>query len=190
MIGIPLAFATSAAFEWWAHKHVLHGKGKKKESFWSFHFHEHHGASRRNGMLDDDYHRSPLRWNAQGKEVLALTLMALPVAALLPVAPFWSLTSLYCAQRYYRVHKRAHLDPEWARTHLPWHYDHHMGPDQDCNWGVTTAWFDELMGTRVPYAGTAREEADRSRRAARAAGKAAPATAEAEAMRTADDRAA
>jgi len=58
------------------------------------------------------------------------------------------------------VHKLYHLDPEWAREHLSWHYDHHMGTDQDANWCVTHPWFDELMGTRQPYAGTEREARD------------------------------
>jgi sterol desaturase/sphingolipid hydroxylase (fatty acid hydroxylase superfamily) len=69
---------------------------------------------------------------------------------------------------YYTRHKRAHLDPEWAREHLPWHYDHHLGPDQDQNWCVTFPWFDWVVGTRVKYAGTHREVTDRARAAARA----------------------
>ena len=70
--------------------------------------------------------------------------------------------------RYYRVHKRAHLDPEWAKVHLPWHYDHHMGPNQNANWCVTRPWFDHLMGTREPYLGTERAAQDAAKRAARA----------------------
>jgi sterol desaturase/sphingolipid hydroxylase (fatty acid hydroxylase superfamily) len=167
MIGVPVALLTSAAFEWWAHRYVLHGSGKRRGTFWAFHFHEHHRASRQNRMIDEDYRRPPFRWNAQGKELLALGLLALPVLAVAPWVPFWSATSLFCIARYYRVHRRAHLDPDWARAHLPWHYDHHLGPDQDKNWGVTSAWFDRLMGTRAPYRGTPREEADLLRRAAR-----------------------
>jgi sterol desaturase/sphingolipid hydroxylase (fatty acid hydroxylase superfamily) len=71
--------------------------------------------------------------------------------------------------RYRRVHRRAHIDPEWGRTHLPWHYDHHMGPNQHKNWGVTFEWFDRLRGTRVPYVGTPKEIADRKRTTERAA---------------------
>jgi sterol desaturase/sphingolipid hydroxylase (fatty acid hydroxylase superfamily) len=182
MIGIPVAFVTAGAFEWWAHKHILHGKGRKKESFWAFHFHEHHSTARRNDMIDADYLRSPFRWNAQGKEVLALAALAVPIAAVFPVAPFWSATSLWHLGHYYRVHKRSHLDPDWGREHLPWHYDHHMGPDQDKNWGVTRPWMDKLMGTRVVYKGTPKEDADRARRAkvraereAKAAANSAPA---------------
>jgi sterol desaturase/sphingolipid hydroxylase (fatty acid hydroxylase superfamily) len=83
------------------------------------------------------------------------------------VAPFFVLTSYYASYRYYRCHKRAHMDPAWAREHLPWHYDHHMGPNQHANWCVTRPWFDVLMGTREPYAGTERETRDVEKRAQR-----------------------
>ncbi len=55
-------------------------------------------------------------------------------------------------------------DPEWGKEHLPWHYDHHMGPNQDSNWCVTKPWFDDLLGTRERYLGT--ERAARERKAA------------------------
>ena len=63
----------------------------------------------------------------------------------------------------YRAHKRAHLDPEWAKRHVPWHYDHHMGPDQDANWCTLLPWFDDLMKTRRPYLGTERQRRDEER---------------------------
>jgi sterol desaturase/sphingolipid hydroxylase (fatty acid hydroxylase superfamily) len=173
MIGIPIAVAASGISEWWIHKHILHGAGKKRESFWAFHFHEHHSASRRHQMIDGDYLRSPFRWNAQGKEVLGLCLLSIPVLATAPVAPFFAATSVYMGMRYYRLHKRAHLDPDWAREHLAWHYDHHMGPDQDCNWGVTVEWPDRLFGTRRKYAGTEKEERDRAKRASKSGQRAA-----------------
>ena len=53
------------------------------------------------------------------------------------------------------------------REHLPWHYDHHMGPNQEANWCVTRPWFDYVMGTREPYVGTLRESGDRARHATR-----------------------
>lgn len=168
MIGIPLALLASNAFEWWVHKHVLHGAGRNKRSFWAFHWYEHHGESRKHGMLDPNYERHPIGWHAQGKELLALVGASLAITPLLPIAPFFVGTSYYCTYNYYRVHKRAHRDLQWARTHLPWHYDHHMGPNQHKNWCVTKPWFDELMGTREPYAGTAREAADLERAERRA----------------------
>ena len=167
MIGIPAALLLSNAAEWAIHRYVLHGQGSRKGSFWSFHWYEHHRNARRHEFSDPDYEQSPLAWNAQGKELLGLVGMSALVTPLLPVAPFFVLTSYYASYRYYRCHKRAHMDPAWAREHLPWHYDHHMGPNQDANWCVTRPWFDLLMGTREPYVGTERERRDLGKRAER-----------------------
>lgn len=164
MIGIPLGLLYANMGEWLIHKHILHARGKKRGSFWSFHFFEHHRAARTTDMVDGDYRRSPFAWNAQGKELAALACSSLVHLPLFPVAPFFTATVVWSHWHYYRVHRRAHLDPEWAREHLPWHYDHHMGPDQDANWCVTRPWFDVWMGTRKPYLGTDRERADRARR--------------------------
>ena len=137
MIGIPLGLMYSNAMEWAVHKYVLHGPGKKRGSIWSFHFHEHHRAARLHNHIDQAYDARPLSRDAQSKEVLALTFATLAHLPLFPIAPFFTGTVVYSAVDYYRKHKRAHLDTEWARTHLPWHYDHHMGPNQDANWCVT-----------------------------------------------------
>ncbi|MDP2314199.1 MAG: hypothetical protein Q8P41_14950 [Pseudomonadota bacterium] len=165
MIGIPLGLAVSNAAEWLLHKHVLHGQGRSPTSFWNFHLDEHHVSALRNHGHDAAYEGSPFRWNAQGRELIGLAMLAVPVAALFPVAPFFAGTLVYGGVRYYRCHKRAHLDPAWARAHLPWHYDHHMGPDQEANWCVTHPWFDNVMGTRRPYVGTEAEARDEARRA-------------------------
>ncbi len=164
MIGIPLGLLYANAGEWLIHKHVLHGLGRRRESFWSFHWHEHHRHARQHEFYDPDYERSLLGWHAQTKEaagLLGLTIAHLP---LFPIAPFFTGAVVYSAVNYYRVHKRAHLDPEWGKEHLPWHYDHHMGPNQDSNWCVTKPWFDDLLGTRERYLGT--ERAARERKAA------------------------
>ena len=68
MIGIPLGLLAANATEWVVHKYVLHGLGKKKESFWAFHWHEHHRESRRHGMRDPHYERSVFGNHSQGKE--------------------------------------------------------------------------------------------------------------------------
>lgn len=173
MIGIPLGLVAANAAEWWIHKNVLHKKGRDPKSFWNFHMDEHHVAALRNQGRDPDYERPPIGWHAQGKELLGLAMLTVPALAVAPVAPFFAGTLLYCNVRYYRTHKRAHLDPAWAREHLPWHYDHHMGPNQDANWCVTRPWFDRVMGTRRPYVGTELEAKDDARRARIAASRAA-----------------
>jgi len=164
VIGIPIGLAVANASEWLVHKYILHGLGRNKKSFWSFHWHTHHKHSRQQGHLDSDYNGSVFQWNGQGKEALGLTLSALSYLPLAPVAPFFVGTIIYSIVNYYRKHKRAHLDPEWARKNLPWHYDHHMGPNQHANWCVTRPWMDILMGTREPYVGTEREAKDLEKR--------------------------
>ena len=67
----------------------------------------------------------------------------------MPIAPFFTLGTYYAAGRYFYVHRRSHLDPEWGKKKIPWHYDHHMHSNQDANWCVTRPWFDYVMGTRV-----------------------------------------
>jgi hypothetical protein len=165
MIGFPLGLLATNAAEWLIHKYVLHGLGRKKSSYWSFHWHEHHAQSRRNGFRDDDYERSALGWHAQGKEVYGLIGLSAVVLPLVPLTPWFCAAVWWSSWRYYSLHKRAHLDPAWARENLPWHYDHHMGPNQDANWCVTHPFFDHVMGTRVAYVGTEREHRDRARRA-------------------------
>lgn len=163
MIGIPIALAYTNLSEWVIHKHILHGLGRKKTSFWSFHWHEHHRNTRSNDHIDPAYERSLFGWHAQSKEALALLAAGISVAPLFPIAPFFVGTVWYSLVHYHAVHKKAHQDPGWAREHLPWHYDHHMGPDQDANWCVTRPWADILLGTRKPYAGTEAEAKDLAR---------------------------
>ncbi len=181
MIGIPLAILGANATEWVVHKHVLHGLGRNRASWWAFHWHTHHRNARRQHFRDEEYERSVLEpGNAKQKEALALIAGGLLVAPLLPVAPFFTVTAWLCGVDYYIKHRRSHLDPEWARQHLPWHYDHHMGPNQDANWCVTRPWMDIVMGTREPYVGTERERQDLARAEARRAERAARAAAEAD----------
>ncbi len=167
MLGIAVGLLYSNAGEWVLHKYLLHEQGRDRNSAWSFHWHEHHRNARLNEHIDPCYERSLGEWNAQTKELLGLVALGAVHAPLFPVAPLFTGTVWYSIAHYYRAHKRAHREPEWAREHLPWHYDHHMGPNQDANWCVTRPWFDHIMGTREPYRGTEREAKDRARRRAR-----------------------
>jgi hypothetical protein len=145
----------ASAFEWATHKYVLHGLGRNKKSYWSFHWHEHHSKARRNNMLDDQYHGSlinsiaRMERTAKVKEAIGLIGGALAHLPLIAVAPFFVVTVWLSALNYYRVHRRAHLDEAWARKHLPWHVDHHMGKNQDANWCVTWPLMDWILRTRI-----------------------------------------
>jgi sterol desaturase/sphingolipid hydroxylase (fatty acid hydroxylase superfamily) len=167
MLGIPVALAVFAWGEWATHRYLLHGLGRDKTSRLAFHFHTHHQSVRRNGGYDPDYEGPVWSTPTQAREAIGLVAVGLAHLPLLPVAPWYTATIWYCLHRYRRDHRRGHLDPEWARRHLPCHYDHHMG-NQDANWGVSTGWVDALIGTRDRYIGTAKDGADRARNADRA----------------------
>ncbi|MBS2022791.1 MAG: hypothetical protein JST92_10295 [Deltaproteobacteria bacterium] len=152
MIGIPLGLLYSNAGEWLIHKHILHGLGKNRSSFWSFHWHEHHAKARKHDMHDDQYEKTLFSWDPQTKELVSLLGLAAIHLPLLPIAPFFTGTVLWSMQRYYRMHKHSHLDGQWAKDDMRWHYDHHMGKDQNSNWCVTHPFFDHVMGTRKAYA--------------------------------------
>ena len=164
MIGIPLGLIYMNAGEWIVHKYLLHGRGIKKKSFWNFHWSEHHRDARRSNFIDEAYVKSLGGWNAQTKEALGLAFAAVAHAPLFPFAPFFTSAVWYGIGNYYFVHKKSHLDPEWAKKNLAWHYDHHMGPNQHANWCVTKPWFDKIMGTFEPYTGTQREADDIARK--------------------------
>jgi hypothetical protein len=164
MLGIPFGFAAFGVGEWAIHKYLLHGLGRG----YHFHFADHHRAAHRNGGYDPAYEGPVWSSRTQVREAVGLAMIGLAHAPLLVVAPFYTSTIWYCLARYRRDHRRAHLDPAWARDHLPWHYDHHMG-QQDKNFGVSWSWFDVLARTREVFVGSARERAHRAKQDDRAA---------------------
>jgi len=135
------------AGEWLMHRYVLHQCGKNPNSFWAYHWHEHHYTAQQYGMLDPGYKQWPRRWNTQAKE--GLTLLGI----LLLNSPFFWWASGYAYAIYlstivyYIVHRQAHLNIQWAKTYLPWHYEHHL-INSNANWCVTYPLFDYLMLTR------------------------------------------
>jgi hypothetical protein len=143
-----LGLLVENAGEWAFHRYVLHGLGRRPGSFWHYHWREHHRAARANGMVDPCYRGWPSRWDTHGKEVLFLLLVAAAHAPLLDVLPSY-VAGLYAGLAlYYFRHRRSHRDPDWARAHLPWHYEHHMGGDPEANWCIAWPWLDWLAGTR------------------------------------------
>ena len=150
LLSIPLAIVYSHLLEWILHKYVLHGLGKNKKSPWASHWHTHHRSSRQNDNYDDDYNKGCFHFSVRG-EILGLLALGVAHIPTILISPLFYYTLIVCAIRYYQIHKRSHLDIEWCKKQLPWHYDHHMGKNQDANWGVTTDWVDRLFGSRIRY---------------------------------------
>ncbi|ATO18941.1 hypothetical protein BS636_04330 [Acinetobacter sp. LoGeW2-3] len=153
--GFIAGLVVANAFEWFAHKYVLHGIHRKGQTRFSpiprsmrSHW-EHHREVRKAEFSDYGYVEGLQNWrtrNEVGSLVIVASVFGL---AFYPISKAMSLATLYSACNYYYVHRRAHLEPEWAKRKIPWHYDHHMNSNQDANWCVTRPWFDYVMGTRV-----------------------------------------
>lgn len=137
-------------FEWVAHKHVLHGLGKRKDSFWHFHW-THHHRCRKNGNRDPLYEGVSVpntRYDKLKERLSVLGLVSTHTPLLwTPAYPF-ALTVGCMGLFYLWVHGYSHRNVEWGKKWLPHHYDHHMGKNQDANWGVTCSMWDCLLGTR------------------------------------------
>jgi hypothetical protein len=143
-----LGLLAANAGEWLMHKIILHGLGKNRHSFWAYHLYEHHVVCANNGMLDLGYRHIDLTtWNTQSKELAVLAVIVLLLLPLFMVLPFFIDAIYLSLLLYYYAHRKAHLDPAWAKAHLPWHYDHHLGGN--ANWCVTWPLIDYLLGTRV-----------------------------------------
>ena len=75
---------------------------------------------------------------------MLLAILHLPIA-------FFNI-SFFCGilmgiLEYRYKHKKSHTDVAWAIKNIPWHYEHHMGRNQDMNFGVRSAFVDKLLGT-------------------------------------------
>lgn len=149
MLGFPVALVTVNGFEWYAHKYWLHEYPARHRNSVFFSHIRHHKRVRLDGFHDESYRHSMLSNQEIYIEKTLLIGLCAATTTVAPVAPFFTLGTYYGAWQYWRKHRKAHLNPEWARRHLPWHYDHHMNTNQNANWCVTRPWFDYLMGTRV-----------------------------------------
>lgn len=150
MLGIPIGLLTVNTVEWLFHKYVLHGLGKDKKSMWSDHWHIHHKQARKYRMIDKDYREPLIPVLINTYELKAILLGMASLTPLLPFCPWFVSTVWVCGAAYYVIHRRSHLDEEWGKKWVPWHYDHHFGKNQDANWCVTFPLADYILGTRIP----------------------------------------
>ena len=62
--------------------------------------------------------------------------------------PVFAGTAILYAFIYMVVHRKSHEHIEFFKKWMPWHYEHHMGRDQNRNWCVVCPLMDHIMGTR------------------------------------------
>jgi hypothetical protein len=168
VVQIVLGILYANMIEWLVHKYVFHGRklGKKRSGRFSHHWHDHHRAVRKGAGLDPAYSK---KWYYQviSREALELSVLSVLHSPLIFIVPYFSMTISIWIFLYYAVHSRQHINPEWAKKWTPWHWDHHMGKNQDANWCVTLPIMDHVLGTRVYYYGTPEYNKDKLKKAMR-----------------------
>ena len=153
VLEVAIAWLYSHLLEYFLHKHVLHNVKRKK--WFKTHFGEHHWSARKRLMLDPKYFgKLDFKGDPELKGLIALGVLHVPIVFFFPFA---YVTLILMAISYYVQHRWMHNNIEYARNNASWHYDHHMAPDQNCNWGVRLPIFDYVFGSRKVYKGTRKE---------------------------------
>lgn len=129
--------------EWFFHI-ALHDRKRFRGGF-KHHFGVHHNQSRKNKMFDKNY-LNPLN-KESWFEPLGLSLLSIVHFPIFYFFPVVYVTLLFSMLSYYYHHRKAHIDVEWGKQNMPWHYEHHMGKDQHKNWGVRTNIIDKIFNT-------------------------------------------
>ena len=151
VLQLTLAFIWANLVEWIWHKYIFHGYGKKKTSSFSGHWREHHKEVRKSGGLDLSYKNKLWTNKDPTTEVVHLVIGSLLHLPFAYFSPIFVLGVCLHSCLYYYIHRKSHLDIGWAKRWAPWHYDHHMGKNQDANWCVTPPLWDYILRTRVHF---------------------------------------
>ena len=137
-----LATIYSLVFEYMAHKYILHNYKNFKTAFKN-HFKIHHGTSRKNKMYDEGYENIISSYF----EIISLMIIGVIHLPLIFLSYSFYAFLIFNMCHYYYVHRRSHIDVAWGKKNFPWHYEHHMGKNQNINWGVRSPIIDKLLGT-------------------------------------------
>ena len=123
--------------EWFIHKFLFHGLGKKKNSIFAFHLREHHKNVLRNNYYDIKFSKIEL------PGILLLLLLHVPVMYI--SAYFYIALAIY-GLLFIVIHNIVHKYPAFGKRYFIWHWNHHMS-DQNKSWGVVCPIFDIAAGT-------------------------------------------
>tara|TARA_B100001250_G_scaffold302499_1_gene264230 strand:- start:106 stop:549 length:444 start_codon:yes stop_codon:yes gene_type:complete len=141
-IGVILGFLYANFLDWGVHILLHKPRGNSK---FKFHW-KHHKIARKNGNHDPDYKIK--LWQNETKIGVAAMILHSPLLLLFPV---FTITVLIYASIYLVLHRKSHQHVKFFKKWLPWHYEHHMGRNQNANWCVICPLMDHIMGTREKW---------------------------------------
>ena len=137
-----LGFLYANFLDWGVH--ILLHKPKGRSRF-KFHW-KHHAKARRSNNLDKDYSEKVFHNETW------LTLFGILLhTPLLFCSPWFAATAILYAFAYMFLHRMTHTYVEFFKKWMPWHYEHHMGKNQNANWCVVCPLMDYIMRTRIKW---------------------------------------
>ena len=138
---VLIAWLYGHVLEYFLHR-VMHDY-KHFPFFFKHHFSGHHKIARQNQMKDKSYIN--VFTKSSLFEFLGLSIGLIIHLPILLIFPFAYITLVISVVQYYYLHRKSHIDVEWGKKSMPWHYNHHMGKDQHENWGVRSNVIDQLV---------------------------------------------
>ena len=123
--------------EYFVHRYLFHGRGKKRTSVFAFHLRDHHLTAKRNGFID--------RKTSQ-VEAIGLPFLLATHAPVYFVSPALFFGLVVYAAAFGILHSYQHHHPAFTKKYFPWHWDHHM-KNQNKSWGVVLPLTDYITGT-------------------------------------------
>ncbi|MFX9058360.1 hypothetical protein ABTN75_21515, partial [Acinetobacter baumannii] len=75
---------------------------------------------------DDCYVEGLASWRTRNELLSLGVVAATSMAIFAPLSKGMAIAAAYSAINYFYVHRKAHLQPDWAKRRIPWHVDHHM----------------------------------------------------------------
>ena len=145
LLQICCAWLYSHILEYFLHK-IVHDY-KRFPFLFKHHFSMHHRISRQNKMRDKSYDKILSKTSLF--ELGTLSVLLIAHFPLFFFVPYFFITIVGCVFQYYWIHRKSHIDVEWGKKRLPWHYEHHMAKDQHANWGVRSNMIDKLLKTNL-----------------------------------------
>jgi len=143
VVQILAAWAYSHLLEYFLHQ-ILHDF-KHAPFLFKHHFSRHHKISRKNDMKDASYNK--IFDTSSLFEIGSIFFGLILHLPFLFFFPFFYAVLVFSAIQYYAMHRKSHINIEWGKKYMPWHYKHHMGKDQHKNWGVRSNIIDKIFKT-------------------------------------------
>ena len=123
--------------EFFVHKYLFHGLGKKKNSIFAFHIRQHHMVARKNGFVDRKFSLN---------EFIGIPILMLVHSPILWLSPHMYAAIWIYAILFVVVHNTLHRNPAIAKKYFWWHWNHHM-QNQNKSWAVVVPISDVFFRT-------------------------------------------